>query len=748
MSAPRPLSPYKGLMPYQEQDSRFFFGRDSEREIVAANLLASRLTVVYGVSGVGKSSLLNAAVLPALKRKAGGNEEGDGPPEFAVALANTWQEDPASIIRRAVSDAVAMDMPGRFTEDSQPRGPLGQALQEWTERLGSDLLIILDQFEEYFQYQPEVDPFVSEFAGAVGRPDLRANFLVSIREDALARLDRFKGGLPQLFENYLRIEHLERQAARDAITDPVHQYNQMVTKGLRVGVDEDLVGAVLDELQTGHVALVEEEAASARSRLPPSPARARIEAPYLQLVMTRIWGEEAHLGSRALRRGTLAALGGAERIVRTHLDERMEALPLPERDVAAGIFNYLVTPSGSKMAHTAIDLAKYTGLSETSVAEVISKLSAPDVRLLRPIAPPFDRQAEARCEVFHDVLAAPVLDWRRRHLLAREEARRKRRTARLAVAFGTAVLLLLGAIGAIVLRQAHHVRSLNVVASRLHSQITGARSQLPFLLFTSDRNGSIQIYRMLTDGSEQTQLTHRRGDFRDPAISPDRRRVLFAGGVRGSDVFVMNVDGSEVRALTHNGASDNPEWSPDCQSIVFRRTVAGNTDIWVMSADGRGQINLTKSSAVTEGDPAWSPDGQRIAFRAAAGDRSQIWVMNQSGGGLRTITHGRRLDFGPSWSPDGSEIVFRGSIGDNSDIYLVSLTDGAVSNLTKSPNADDIAPAWSPDGAVVAFSSDQTGKYDIYTMSAEGSVPRLLADSGGRDSSPQFSLRTDTCSAS
>ena len=65
----RPISPYKGLASFEdsELDALLFFGREREREIVAANLVAARLTILYGTSGVGKSSLLKAAVARDLR---------------------------------------------------------------------------------------------------------------------------------------------------------------------------------------------------------------------------------------------------------------------------------------------------------------------------------------------------------------------------------------------------------------------------------------------------------------------------------------------------------------------------------------------------------------------------------------------------------------------------------------------------------------------------------------------------------
>jgi putative ribosome biogenesis GTPase RsgA len=63
-------SPYKGLAHYEEQDARFFFGRDRDREIIRANLAARRLTLLYGESGVGKSSVLRAGVVHDLRERA------------------------------------------------------------------------------------------------------------------------------------------------------------------------------------------------------------------------------------------------------------------------------------------------------------------------------------------------------------------------------------------------------------------------------------------------------------------------------------------------------------------------------------------------------------------------------------------------------------------------------------------------------------------------------------------------------
>ena len=70
--------------------------------------------------------------------------------------------------------------------------------------------MILDQFEEYFLYQRGATSS-DELAAAIREPGLRANILLGLREDALAKLDAFKGRIPNLFANYLRLDHLDTE---------------------------------------------------------------------------------------------------------------------------------------------------------------------------------------------------------------------------------------------------------------------------------------------------------------------------------------------------------------------------------------------------------------------------------------------------------------------------------------------------------------------------------------------------------
>jgi tetratricopeptide (TPR) repeat protein len=420
------LSPYQGLIPYGEDDAPFFFGRERETRLIIANLFASPLTLLYGASGVGKSSVLRAGVARQLRQRD----------DVLVVTLNEWQGDAVASLMRAVADsAQRVDKVswGELSElTSAPGLRLPDFLAECCRRTKRRLLIILDQFEEYFLYSPAEDRFVDDFSKAACGTDAPISFLVSIREDCLAKLDRFEGRIPNLFDNYLRIDHLSRKAAHDAITEPIAQFNRLAPGQIPITIEPELVTAVLNQVTAGRVVVGESGRGSVK--LDPREKRldsddGEIETPYLQLVMTRLWDQERASCSDVLRVRTLDDLGGAENIVRTHLDNAMAALEQAKQDTAAAVFHYLVTPSGTKIALSARDLSDYAEIGEGAVGPVLEELASTRMRILRGVPPPPDQPGRPRFEIFHDVLAAPILDWRHRYVQAREQAETEKRLA-------------------------------------------------------------------------------------------------------------------------------------------------------------------------------------------------------------------------------------------------------------------------------------------------------------------------------
>ena len=421
-----PDGPYKGLARFDdsELDERFFFGRDRETELVASNLVAARLTVLYGPSGVGKSSLLRAGVvrrLRALVPAGGGASEGDGALPVVVDL---WRDDPLAAIAVAAGAGV-------------PESPqeLADCLAERSAEVGGEIYLVLDQMEEYFVYhgRDRGGPLREALAEILTRPTLRVHVLLGIRDDALADLDSFKGRVPGLFGNVLRLDHLDIDGARAAILEPLAEFEAI--GGPPVVAEPALVAAVVDQVASGRI-----ERRLAGRGIAGAGRRGRVEAPYLQLVMARLWEVERERGSSVLRAETLAELGGAGRIVQQHLERALASLDEPDREVVARLFHQLVTPSGTKIAHAVGDLSRYAGESPERLEDVLHALS--NERVVRAL--PSRNGGGTRYEIYHDVLAGAVLDWGAHHeaerALVEERAAARRRHRRLAAIVGLSLV--------------------------------------------------------------------------------------------------------------------------------------------------------------------------------------------------------------------------------------------------------------------------------------------------------------------
>jgi hypothetical protein len=243
-----------------------------------------------------------------------------------------------------------------------------------------------------------------------------------LREDALSKLDRFRARISNLLGNTLRLQHMDAAAAEDALRKPLEVYNMRCsTSAGGVTIEDGLVNAILAQVRTEEVQLAQ---AAGVGQAETSDDTVRIEAPFLQLVMTRLWNEEIQANSRILRLSTLERLGGAQEIVRTHLDGVMRKLGAAEQEVCSRFFDRMVTPSGSKIACSVDNLTKWAGTLAVCVPSVLQILSAS--RILRSVAAPTGSN-EVDYEIFHDVLAPAILSWRTQYIQAQERSEAQRR---------------------------------------------------------------------------------------------------------------------------------------------------------------------------------------------------------------------------------------------------------------------------------------------------------------------------------
>lgn len=211
----------------------------------------------------------------------------------------------------------------------------------------------------------------------------------------------------------------------------------------------------------------------------------------------------------------------------------------------------------------------------------------------------------------------------------------------------------------------------------------------------------------------------------------DSGKIAFTSNRDGKPaIYIMNSDGTYPVRLS---SGSHPSWSPDGNRIAFSfglgRFHGGISDIYVMDADGRNRVNITKGRHQINREPDWSPDGEKIAFTSNRGGQTNIYVMDADGKNTVNLTPDLEFAYSPDWSPDGKRIVF----GADRDIFVMDVGGANRINLTQSPRALNLTPNWSPDGRKIAYSTSPKpglwfAPFNIYLMNADGTNPTMLTE--------------------
>ena len=222
-----------------------------------------------------------------------------------------------------------------------------------------------------------------------------------------------------------------------------------------------------------------------------------------------------------------------------------------------------------------------------------------------------------------------------------------------------------------------------------------------------------------------------------PTVGPQGRIAFHSFRDGNWDIYVMSADGSGQTNLTNNSDHDSsPSWSPDGTKIAFSSSRDGKDDIYVMSADGSGVTRLTDNPA-GDYEPSWSPDGAKIAFFSLRDGNREIYVMSADGSNQTRLTNNPTHDYLPSWSPDGAKIAFSSLRDGNLEIYVMNADGSGQTRLTNNP-AGDYETSWSPDGTKIAFESERDGNAEIYVMDSDGSNVKKVTDNAAADRQPSW----------
>lgn len=724
----REESPFRGLMPFNEQHAALFFGRDAEIAAFLERLRDEPLLPVVGPSGAGKSSFVHAGVVPRLRdqgswtvlelrpgarpfhalaqrllagERTASSDHSDATrpsPRVAAALAAETRDvplddprddfrDPAPVApdaaaaRRADVDALAAELAAEPAR-------LGLLLRQRATEDQARVLLVVDQLEELYTLVADAETrrrFMAALAAAADDRDDPVRVCFTVRDDFLGRLADGPGARAAL-SRLVVLRAPGREALTEILTRP------LAAVGYRYD-DPALVGEMIDAVGEGPACL-----------------------PLLGFACRALW-ERRDRGERLLTRAAYASIGGVAGALASHADGVVDGLSPREVPLARALLLRLVTPEGTRRVLPESRALEGLGDEGRHVLRRLTEARLVSVRRARG-----DERTEAELELAHESLittwptlarwieagredlalaaelahAAELWERHRRdpeHLwpaatlddagraLARLEAQlgprerafldasraqRRRRARRRRVALGGgAVLLAAAAVIAIVVAYAF-------VARDREARHRWAEAQREAAAAAIERAEPL-VARALLRGSLETE---------DSTLA----RALW-GTLKRDPLLWRRELGSAVYQAV---------WSPDGRTVAVARQ-----DQTVVLIDARTlAVRALRGAGDQVTSVTFSPDGKTLAAGTWSGVVA-LWELPRAG--APTLLRGHRSSvWGIAFTPDGATLV-TGS--QDHTVRLWDMKTRTQRMLLDGHGAEVNRVAVSPSGRLVASSS-------------------------------------------
>lgn len=360
----KPTRPYKFLDYYTENDQGLFFGREEEIENICSRILARRSFLLYGRSGVGKSSILRAGLIPRLQDQG-----------HLTCIIRSFT-DPLQHMQRMVRRLVTESGAGGFDPD-------GISLQELLHRNwsgpASRIVVMLDQFEEFFLLldEPGREAFVDELAVIMEDDALPLQFVFVMREDMLAEMSRLKPAVPEIFHHEYRLSRLTSEQAAQAITGPAW----------RVGCryEDALVDRLLEDLSDEDT----------------------VDPPHLQIVCDTLYDQRDT--KNLITESAYDQLGGASQILADYLARVLRRFSAADLSVVQQVLLALISAEERLIVVREADLTSRIQAGDRYDDDALGTLLGElvDARIVRRR----NQEGEGWLELAHECMIPEVSRW-------------------------------------------------------------------------------------------------------------------------------------------------------------------------------------------------------------------------------------------------------------------------------------------------------------------------------------------------
>jgi dipeptidyl aminopeptidase/acylaminoacyl peptidase len=243
-----------------------------------------------------------------------------------------------------------------------------------------------------------------------------------------------------------------------------------------------------------------------------------------------------------------------------------------------------------------------------------------------------------------------------------------------------------------------------------------------------------RLWRIPVSGSGKASLIGSAGDgVCLPALAPGGRLAFSQRHKRVSiwslDLTSSSQSGSRLRRWPASSSriDTNPRFSPDGRRVAFGSTRTGTRQIWIANTDGSDALQLTSMAATFIDQPSWSPDGATIVFRTLKDEFFEFYTVSAAGGTPRRLVRGSTGDGWPGFSGDGRWIYFNSKRTGAYQIWRMPRQGGEAVQLTRGGGH---GPRESADGRYIYFSRTAAdGSDSLWCVPVGGGEETLVAES-------------------
>lgn len=261
------------------------------------------------------------------------------------------------------------------------------------------------------------------------------------------------------------------------------------------------------------------------------------------------------------------------------------------------------------------------------------------------------------------------------------------------------------------------------------------------IAFTSRVGRFKDLFVMDMDGSNVRQLTDERALAVSSSWDRAGRRLVFTSyRNRVPDLFMVDTFSRAITQITRGPALElGAQFLPEGGGLLASRTVGGNSDLVELGLDGAVLRTVLPARGTINVSPRFSPMGDRVVFCSNRAGGPQIYTMTRDGGDVKRVSFvNSNYCTSPAWSPKGDRLAFVCRADAGFQLFTAGVDGSAPLQLTSGGDNED--PDWSPDGRYLVFASTygHKGSFGLSLMRSDGSNLRELTRSRGGDTEPTW----------